>query len=165
MLVSASPLKWLLRFYPPLLFQRIWVVNIEHDFSSITVKINKSILNANYNGTTFGGTIFSAADVCYPVLLHQTLTDKGFKVIVWSRFAEIHFLKKITDKIIFSVNLSAEDVKEIALNLSELGKVTTTYPINICNSKGDICVTLKCEVHIRNLGFIKETNSEESLYE
>ncbi len=164
MLVSASRLKWLLRFYPPLFFQRIWVVKIEHDFSGITVKVNKSILNANYNSTTFGGTIFSAADVCYPVLFHQTLTKKGYKVAVWSRSAEIHFLKKITDKVIFSVNLSAEDLKQIALNLTGQGKVTSTYPINICDSKGEICVIVKCEVYIRNLGFTK-TNCEESLYE
>src|SRR4051812_27308465 len=101
MLVSAGLLKWILRFYPPLFFQRIWVVNIERDFTGLQIKISKSILNRNYNRSIFGGTIFSAADVCYPVLFHQLLSHKGYKVAVWSRSAQINFLKKSTGKIEF----------------------------------------------------------------
>ena|SRR5215217_7660210 len=164
MLVSARQLKWLLRFYPPLLFQRIWVVEIAPDFTRITIQISKSLLNTNYNRTIFGGTIFSAADVCYPVLLHQLLSSKNYHIAVWSRSAEIHFLKKITEKIKFSVNLSADDLQLAELNLNTVGKFTHTYPINIYNAKGEVCVSLNCEIYMRNLKFIK-TSSDERLHE
>ncbi len=62
MVVSENVLKWALRFYPPLLFQRIWVIRFEKDFKGVSVKINKSLINNNYNNSIFGGTIFAAAD-------------------------------------------------------------------------------------------------------
>ena len=164
MLVSAGQLKWILRFYPPLFFQRIWVVNIAANFTGLQVKITKSVFNRNYNRSIFGGTIFSAADVCYPVLFHQLLSHKGYKIAVWSRSAQIHFLKKSSDKIHFNVNLSDADINQVEQTLNEQGKYNKAYPIVIFNNNGDVCVNVMCEVYIRNLNYIKIPN-EEGVYE
>ena len=74
-------------------FQRIWVVNFSKGFTGVKVKINNSWLNRNYNRSIFGGTLFAAADPFYPVLFHQLFTKKGYKVMAWSKSAEIQFLK------------------------------------------------------------------------
>ncbi|MFD0749466.1 DUF4442 domain-containing protein [Mucilaginibacter calamicampi] len=160
MVVSAGLLKWVLRFYPPLFFQRIWVVNIEKDFSGLQVNISKSILNRNYNRSIFGGTIFSAADVCYPVLFHQLLSRKGYKVAVWSRSAHIDFLKKSNGTIKFGISLSDKDISEAEQVLNEHGKHIKSYPIVIYNNNGDVCVNVMCEVYIRNLNFKKSRNEQ-----
>lgn len=160
MLVSAGQLKWILRFYPPLFFQRIWVVKIAQNFTGLQVKISKSLFNLNYNRSIFGGTIFSAADVCYPVLLHQLLSHKGYKVAVWSRSAQVHFLKKSSYQINFSINLSDDDINLAKQALNEQGKYNRAFPINIYNSRGEACVNIMCEVYIRNLNFIKTTNEQ-----
>src|SRR6476659_10348579 len=91
--VSANTLKWVMRFYPPLFFQRIWVKNFSPDFRSVEVKINKSILNTNYNKSIFGGTIFSATDPFYALLFDQIFRKKGFKTRVWLKSAQIQYLK------------------------------------------------------------------------
>jgi acyl-coenzyme A thioesterase PaaI-like protein len=70
MVVSEKTLKWIMRFYPPLLLQRIWVIGFDKGFKGVSVKISKSLLNRNYNGSIFGGTIFAAADPFYPVLFN-----------------------------------------------------------------------------------------------
>ena len=57
MLVSENVLKWALRFYPPLLFQRIWVIRFTKGFRGVRVKVNRSLINNNYNNSIFGGTI------------------------------------------------------------------------------------------------------------
>nr|WP_294790367.1 DUF4442 domain-containing protein [uncultured Mucilaginibacter sp.] len=160
MLVSAGLLKWALRFYPPLFFQRIWVVDIDKNFTGLQMKISKSAFNSNYNRSIFGGTIFSAADVCYPVLFHQLLSHKGYKIAVWSRSAQIHFLKKSDAKINFNINLSNEDIIDVEQVLAEKGKYNKAYPIVIYNNNGDVCVNMMCEVYIRNLNYIKTTNEE-----
>lgn len=164
MLVSAGLLKWALRFYPPLFFQRIWVVSIAENFTGLHIKISKSVFNSNYNRSIFGGTIFSAADVCYPVLFHQLLSHKGYKIAVWSRSAQIHFLKKSDDKINFDINLSEADICHVEHVLTEKGKFNKAYPIVIYNNNGDVCVNIMCEVYIRNLNYIK-TKNEESVHE
>ncbi|MGY3212352.1 DUF4442 domain-containing protein [Mucilaginibacter sp. HD30] len=164
MLISAGLLKWALRFYPPLFFQRIWVASIAENFTGLNIKISKSILNSNYNRSIFGGTIFSAADVCYPVLFHQLLSHKGYKIAVWSRSAQIRFLKKSDDKINFTVNLSDGDIKQAEQILNEQGKYNKAYPIIVYNKNGDVCVNMMCEVYIRNLNF-KKSQNEESVHE
>ena len=76
MLVSEKLLKWVMRFYPPLFFQRVWVKSFAPGYRGVTVVIRKSIFNKNYNGTIFGGTSFAAVDPFYPVLFQQILKRK-----------------------------------------------------------------------------------------
>ena len=112
MIVSERLSKWGMRIYPPLFFQRIWVVKIDKGFRGVTVNINKSIFNRNYNNSIFGGTIFSAADPFYPLLFHQLFTHKGYNVIAWSKSAEIQFLKPGLTKLQFRIHISDEDIAE-----------------------------------------------------
>ncbi len=155
MVVSENLLKWLLRFYPPLLFQRVWVVKILKDFTGVRVKINHSLLNRNYNRSIFGGTIFSAADPFYPVLFHQLLTKKGYKIIVWSKSVDIQFLKPGLTDLYFDITLTEGDINEVTNSLNNLGKHIKVYPIEIYNTTRELCASLMVEVYVRNLNFIE----------
>ena len=153
MVVSEGLLKWAMRIYPPLLFQRIWVVNFSKGFTGVKVKINNSWLNRNYNKSIFGGTLFAAADPFYPVLFHQLFTKKGYKVMAWSKSAEIQFLKPGLTNLYFDIKLTEEEIAEAEHVLNTGGKYIKTHPIDIYDVKGDICVSLMKEVYVRNLDF------------
>ncbi|MDB4924932.1 PaaI family thioesterase [Mucilaginibacter sp.] len=153
MVVSESLSKWGMRFYPPLFFQRIWVVKIDRGFKGVRVKINKSVFNRNYNNSIFGGTIFSAADPFYPLLFHQLFSHKGYNVIAWSKSSEIQFIKPALAKLYFNISLSDEEIAEAEHVLNTGGKYTKSHPIDIYNTDGEICVTLMNEVYLRNLNF------------
>lgn len=156
MKVSAAILKWLLRFYPPLLFQRIWVKQINKEFTSIAVKINKSIFNINYNSTIFGGTIYAATDACYPVLFHQVFTHQGYKVIVWLKYASIHYLKPGRTNLYFTISITDEDIANAKHALDNEGKFVQTYPIEIYNKQGELCAAVTSEIYIRNIEIERE---------
>ena len=47
---------------------RIKIVSIKEGFKGCRVKIKKSFLNRNMNGTIFGGALFSASDPFYAIL-------------------------------------------------------------------------------------------------
>ncbi len=155
MVISERLLKWAMRLYPPLLFQRIWVINFDKGFYGVQVIINKSIFNRNYNNSIFGGTIFSAADPFYPVLFHRIFTNKGYKVIAWSKSSEIQFIKPGLTKLRFSISLSDEDIAEAEHVLNTGGKYIKAHPVDIYNTNGEVCVTLMIEVYMRNLNFIE----------
>ena len=157
MSVSAFWLKWGLRFYPPLLFQRIWLVSIGRDFKTAEVIINKSFLNRNYNRSIFGGTLFSAVDPFYPVMFHQVFIKKGFNVIVWSKSAQIQFLKPSLTAMYFKIMLSESMISNAEESLISVGKFSGLFDINIHNKTNEICVTVTCEVYIRNVNFIETT--------
>src|ERR1700712_82671 len=111
MVVSERLLKWAIRFYPPLLLQRIWVVKFDKGFLGAEVKIIKSILNKNYNNTIFGGTLFAAADPFYPLLFYQALVGKGYKIKIWSKSSEIKFIKPGTTNLHFKINITNSNIE------------------------------------------------------
>lgn len=156
MVVSANTLKWVMRFYPPLLFQRIWVKEFDKDFKGVKVKINKSLFNKNYNGSIFGGTIFAAADPFYPVLFNQVLNPKGSKRLkIWSKSSKIDFLKPALTNLHFEIKLTDADIEEAVDTLTVVGKYEKVFPVDIYNNDGEVCVSLLNEVYVRNLDFAK----------
>ncbi len=149
--VNSKTLKWLLRFYPPLFFQRIWVIKFADDFRWVKVKINKSLLNINYNRTLFGGTIFSASDPFYAILFDQILQQKGYKTRVWLKSAHIQYLKPGNTDLYFEINITDEDIAEAEQKLNTEGKFIKTYPIEMYNKEGILCALVQNEVYVRNL--------------
>jgi acyl-coenzyme A thioesterase PaaI-like protein len=156
MVVSKSLLKWLMRLYPPLLFQRIWVQGFDKDFKSVKVKINKSLLNRNPNGSIFGGTIFAAADPFYPVLLNQMLKRKGGRYRIWSKSSRIDFLKPALTDMFFEIKLTDFDIELVMQTLNTYGKYEHTFPVNIYDTNGEVCASLLNEVYVRDLNFKTE---------
>ena len=151
MIVSENTLKWAMRFYPPLFFQRIWVKKFDKGFTGVHVKIHKSFLNINYNRSIFGGSIFSAPDPFYALLFDQILQRRGFKCRVWLKSAEIRYIKPGRSNLYFKISLSADEIKEAENTLNTVGKFVKAYPINIFNAENELCATLVNEVYIRNL--------------
>lgn len=158
MVVSENVLKWALRFYPPLFFQRIWVIRFKKGFTGVRVKLNKSLFNKNYNNSIFGGTIYAAADPFYPVLFHQLLAHKGYNVVVWMKAAGIQFLKPGRKDLFFDINISAADVEEIEETLKKGEKHVRPYPITMYDKDGELCVEVSCEIYIRNRAFDEAGN-------
>ena len=151
MVISAKALKWIIRFYPPLLFQRIWVISFEPDLRGVRVKVNKSMLNRNYNRSIFGGTLFAAADPFYPILFQQLLTRKGYKIIVWLKSAQIQYLKPGVDDLYFNIYIDDETLAEAEQVLNTDGKYIRTFAIEMLNKQGELCAAVNCELYVRNL--------------
>ncbi|KQN38844.1 translation elongation factor P (EF-P) [Pedobacter sp. Leaf41] len=151
MIISQNTLKWVMRFYPPLFFQRIWVQKFENDFRSCTVKLSKSFLNKNYNGSIFGGTIYAATDPFYALLFDQLMQRRGFKVRVWLKSASIQYLKPGRSNLYFTIRVNDEMIAEAEHALKTIGKFVKAYPMEITNKNGELCATVMNEVYIRNL--------------
>ncbi|WP_255563164.1 DUF4442 domain-containing protein [Mucilaginibacter sp. 21P] len=142
-----------MRIYPPLLFQRVWVKRFYKDFRGVEVKVFKSILNKNYNGTIFGGTIFAAADPFLPVLFDRVLQSSERKLRIWSKSSQINFLKPANTTLHFSVTLTDEYINDAIQQLQLCGKYEKSFIVEILNSKNEICASLSNEVYIRDLNF------------
>ena len=151
MIVSENTLKWVLCFYPPLLFQRIWIKRFHKGFRGVDVEIHKSLFNKNYNGSIFGGTIYAATDPFYAILFDQLLQREGFKVRVWLKSASIQYLKPGRSNLYFTVQITDEMLNDAVTALNTSGKFVKAYPMEITNPEGEICATVMNEVYVRNL--------------
>ena len=151
MIISPKTLKWAMRFYPPLFFQRIWIKRFDQEFRGCTVKIARSILNRNYNGSIFGGTIYTATDPFYAILFDQIMQRRGFKVRVWLKSASIQYLKPGRSNLYFTIQITDEMIIDAENALKTNGKFIKAYPMEITNASGEICATVINEVYMRNL--------------
>jgi len=150
MIVSEKTLKWALCFYPPLLFQRIWVKKFHPGFLGVDVKISNSFLNRNYNGSIFGGSIYAATDPFYAILFDQLMQRRGFKVRVWLKSASIQYLKPGLTTLHFTLTITDEMIAEAELALNTTGKFVKAYPMELYNTQGELCATVMNEVYLRN---------------
>lgn len=151
MIVSETTLKWALCLYPPLFFQRIWVRKFHPGFRGVDVKISKSLLNQNYNGSIFGGTIYAATDPFYALLFDQLLQREGFKIRVWLKSASIQYLKPGRSALFFTIRVTDDMLKDAVEALNTNGKFVRAYPMEITNEEGTVCATVLNEVYVRNL--------------
>lgn len=151
MVISEKALKWIIRFYPPLFFQRIWVIAFKQGFRGASVRVNKSLLNRNYNRSIFGGTLFAAADPFYPILFQQILNRKGYKVIVWLKSAQISYLKPGNTDLHFDIDVDDDTISEAEQLLNTEGKYIKTFLIELLDTAGEVCVTVQAEIYVRNL--------------
>jgi hypothetical protein len=77
---------------------------------------------------------------------------------VWLKSASINYLKPGRTDLEFTIKLSDEEISEAINTLKTVGKFVKAFPINMYNSKGELCVTVINEVYVRNL-FIGEEQS------
>ncbi|WP_052071960.1 YiiD C-terminal domain-containing protein [Sphingobacterium deserti] len=160
MRLSPKVLKWLLRCYPPFFFQRIWVKKIYPDFQQMDIKISKSLLNRNLNGTIFGGTIFASVDPIHTLLLDQIFKRKDIKkTVTWLKSAKISYLKPAAKNLIFSVKIAKEDVQKALDEVKTSGKVVREFEISIYDQAGVLCATSINEIYIRDLSAARTKSS------
>ena len=149
-----------MRFYPPLFFQRIWVQRFHKDFRGVDIKINRSLLNKNYNSSIFGGTIFSATDPFYAVLFDQIFQRKGYTNLVWLKSAEIQYIKPAKRNLFFTIKVSEEEIIQAEEHLLQEGKYVASFDIELFDTDGILYVKVKNEVYIRNLNFNRNDSNK-----
>src|SRR5258705_4322458 len=88
--LGAKGMRRLFNFWPPFRGAGIRVREIAPDFSHCTVELRMGLLNRNYVGTHFGGSLFAMADPFFMVLLMKRL---GREYVVWDKSRTVRFPK------------------------------------------------------------------------
>ncbi len=151
MILSERNARWVLSLYPPLLFQRISVKRFGSGFRTAEVRIARSLFNRNYNKTTFGGTIFSAVDPVYVFMYWQIFARKGFTIQSWLKSASIDYKKPGDTALTIHFSLSEADIQEAEDELNRVGKFVKKHPIEIRNTRNELCAFAETEIYMRKI--------------
>ena len=141
--------RWMMNLYPPLLINRICVRSISDDFKTVRVRIKKSWLNRNLQGTIFGGTIFSAADPFYALMYWQVFKQKGFRCEAWLKSAEIEYFKPGSTDLDICFTLTDTDIDEAISELEKNGRFQKSQSLHITTTTGEICAKVTTHVYLR----------------
>lgn len=138
-----------LNLYPPFLFNRIRILHIGPGFRSCTVRVSRSLLTRNLNGTIFGGTIFSAADPFYALMYWQIFARRGERLRTWLKSARIEYLRPAASALRLEFVIDDADVERAVAALDLEGRYVHTHVIDVLDAERRVCARVENEVYLR----------------
>ena len=148
---SPRRMRWILALYPPMLLNRVKVEHISEDFGSCRMRIRRSLLTRNINGTTFGGTISSAADPVHAILLWQTLAHRDLLTTAWTRGVRTEFLAPATTDLQLHFRVSAEEQAAAVEAVRTSGKYTGSFRTEALDAAGRTCASIETSVTLKRV--------------
>ena len=145
---SPRQLRWLLRAYPPLLFQRIQVLEIDPGFRRAVVRVRRSIFSRNLQGSTFGGTIYAAVDPFHALLLWQICAHEGIRVQAWVKGAVITFLRPAESHLTIEFTLDDRTVVDALRAIRETGRFAHVFEVQALDEQGTVCAVVRTDIRI-----------------
>ena len=139
----------MLNIFPPLLLQGVCVRELSADFLSCTVAVRRSLLSRNLHGSTFGGTLFAAADPIFPVLLWQALLRRGIDVEAWLESASIEYAAPARTTVLMHFQLDPGILKAAEEALGIDNRYSHSFDIRGFDTKQKLCVRIESKVYLR----------------
>ena len=127
------------------------MLELQPDFQLARVQVRRSLLTRNLNGTTFGGSLFSAADPIHGVLYWQLLARRGLAVQTWLKGARIEYLRPAHTSVELEARITNEELEAAVEALEQRGKFVHTHTLEAHDRGGTLCARFQVEVYGRLL--------------
>lgn len=143
---SAGLFRIGMNLWPPFLGAGIHVTALSPDFRSATVRLRHGLLNRNYFGTHYGGSLFSMTDPFYAIMLLHNL-PRGYRV--WDKAASIDFRLPGRGDVFARFELTAARIAEV-LAATEAGeKYEPTWTVDVTDTDDRVIATVAKTLYIR----------------
>ncbi|MBL8517034.1 MAG: DUF4442 domain-containing protein [Betaproteobacteria bacterium] len=143
---GSRALRLMMNLWPPFRGAGIKVVDIAPDYSRLRVELRMKLLNRNYVGTHYGGSLFSMTDPFYMIMMMQRL---GGGYVVWDKTATIRFRRPGKGTVHAEFHLSDEEVARVKRLVDAEGRLETTYRIDVKNAAGEVVAEIEKTLSIK----------------
>src|SRR5258708_1048706 len=130
---GASGMRRLLNVWPPFRAAGIRVREIAPDFRSATVELRMRLLNRNYVGTHFGGSLFAMTDPFFMIMMMKNL---GPQYLVWDKAGTVRFLKPARGTVTARFRLPEESIVAARVATEAGGRHGPKFPVWIRRAQG-----------------------------
>jgi hypothetical protein len=131
------------------------VLYIAADWRTVKIELSLNWLTKNYVGTIFGGSLFSATDPMYMIMLIKLLGDD---FIVWDKAASIKFLKPGKSKLFATFTVSDEDLREIKETMATAKKMEKPFTVTLVDKDNTPHAAVERLVYIRRKSAQKDSS-------
>ena len=139
-------MRRLFNIWPPFRGAGIRVREIAPDFRSVTVELRARLLNRNYVGTHFGGSLFAMTDPFFMIMMMQNL---GREYIVWDKAGTVRFLKPAKGTVTARFELDPAEVEKARAATAGGGKYEPRFRVDIVDAEGTIVADVEKTLYIR----------------
>ena len=147
--LKSGELKRMLNFWFPFLVNRIRIISIADDFHEMQVRLKHSFWNRNPNKSVWGGSIASALDPFFPVMMKQIILRRGTSTDFFSKAIHVEFVRVVETNIFFQFNITEQEVINAEKMLYNDGKYEGWHFVSGVDTKGNVCVNGKVQVYLR----------------
>jgi acyl-coenzyme A thioesterase PaaI-like protein len=138
-------LRWRFNWIPVYRRTGGQVTYIATDLREVHVRIPLNWKTRNYVGTMYGGTMYSAVDPFYMVMLIRLL---GPDYVVWDKSASIRFRRPARGTLAAKFIVTEEETQNITSLLAQQGKVEREYVVALTDADGVECAVVTKTVHV-----------------
>ena len=147
--LKARELKHMLNLWFPFLVNRIRIIYISDDFHEMQVKLKHSFWNRNPNKSVWGGSIASALDPFFPIMMKQIILRRGTSTDFFSKAIHIEFVRMVESHVLFHFKITKSEVMEAEKLLINDGKYEGWHSVDGIDINGNICVDGKVQIYLR----------------
>lgn len=141
--------KWFMALYPPLLVNGVRAVRVAPTYQHVRVKLAKTWLNTNFNGSIFGGTLAAAFDPWLGVMYWQILTHRGVHALVVNLSLKVEFKRPAVSRVWMDFTVTDAEVEAALASLAERGKHVVPYTVQALDRQGTCIAQAEVVLHIR----------------
>lgn len=143
---SHTGMRRLFNIWPPFRGAGIRVREIAPDFRRVTVELRMRLLNRNYVGTHFGGSLFSMTDPFFMIMMMKNL---GPEYIVWDKAGSVRFLKPARGTVTANFHLPDDAVHEARDRTAGGAKHEPRFKVDIVDAAGVVVADVEKTLYIR----------------
>ena len=143
---GATGLRRLLNLWPPFRGAGVRVVDIAPDFRTAKVELRSRLLNRNYVGTHFGGSLYAMTDPFFMIMMMRNL---GREYIVWDKAGTVRYLKPAKGTVTASFRLDETDVSKAREATANGDKYEPRFRVDIVDAAGMVVADVEKTLHIR----------------
>ena len=147
--LNPHELKRMLNLWFPFLVNRIKIMSITNDFHQMDILLKHSFWNRNPNKSVWGGSITSALDPFFPIMIKQIMLIKGIHTDFFSKAVHVEFIKQVHTHVFFQFKINETEIIKAENSLKNNGKYEDWHTVEGIDSSGNICVNGKVQVYLR----------------
>jgi acyl-coenzyme A thioesterase PaaI-like protein len=148
--LSANAFRLGINLWPPFIGAGIHVTEIAPDFRAVTVRLRHGLLNRNYFGTHYGGSLFSMTDPFFALMLLHNL-PRGY--VVWDKAASIEFKAPGRSDVFARFRLTDGQIAEVSERTAAGERYEPTWTVDVVDRDNQVIATVAKTLYIRrNLG-------------
>ncbi|MFA7293533.1 MAG: DUF4442 domain-containing protein [Rhodocyclaceae bacterium] len=121
------------------------LVEVSRDLKRIVVRLPLQRNTRNGAGTLFGGSLYSATDPIYTLLLSANL---GPGYIVWDKSAAIRYRKPGREALTAEFVISEADIASVRADVARNGSCDRTFTTRFCDPAGVVHTEVEKTVYV-----------------
>lgn len=144
--MNARILRRGMGWWPPFLGAGIRVRSFADDFREVRVELRLGLLNRNYVGTHFGGSLYAMTDPFFMIMLLHNL---GGEYVVWDKTGSIEYVAPGRGTVSAHFHLTEERIADIKAQAAAGEKIFPEFEVHVKDQSGAIVAKVHKTLYVR----------------